>query len=72
MMLFTAIIEVEVNPRTRIRDVVSPKAQLGTVNIVVKAMIKATAQHLVSKECSKCGRKNHFKAVHKSNGSNDK
>ena len=25
----------------------SPKAQLGTVNIVEKAMIEATAQHLV-------------------------
>ena len=47
MMLFTAIIEVEVNPRTRIRDIVGPKAQLGTVNIVVKAMIEAAAQHLV-------------------------
>ena len=47
MMLFTAIIGVEVNLRTRISNVVSPKAQLEIVNIVEKAMTMVTAQHLV-------------------------
>ena len=49
MMLFTAITitGVEVNPRVKIRDVVSPKAQLGIASIVGKAMIDAIAQHLV-------------------------
>ena len=41
------LIEVEVNPNTRIRDEVSPRVMLGTANIVVKAMIEAIAQHLV-------------------------
>ena len=39
--------EVEVNPKTKIRDTVGPKALLGTANIVVKVMIEAVAQHLV-------------------------
>ena len=41
------LIEVEVNPNKKIRDAVSPKALLGTANIVVKVMIEAVAQHLV-------------------------
>ena len=45
-MLFTAIIGVEANPGTRIRDVVGPKVSLETASIVGKAMIEAV-QHLV-------------------------
>ena len=41
------LIEVEVNPNTRIRDKVIPRVMLGIANIVVKAMIEVTAQHLV-------------------------
>ena len=41
------LIEVEVNPNTRIRDEVSPRVMLGTANTVVRAMIEAIAQHLV-------------------------
>ena len=72
MMLFIAtIIGEEVNLEAKIRDMVSPKAQLGTVNIVVKGHDQGNCPAF-GKEYSKCGRKNHFKAVHKSNGSNDK
>ena len=41
------LIEVEVNPNTRIRDKVVPRVMLGTANTVTRAMIKAIAQHLV-------------------------
>ena len=73
MMLFTAttITGVEASLRTKIRDVVSPKVQLGTVNIVVKAMIEAIAQNLV-RSVPNVAERITFKAVRKSNGSNDK
>ena len=41
------LIEVEISPNTRIRDEVGPRVILGTVNIVVKVMTKATVQYLV-------------------------
>ena len=64
------LIEVEVNPNTRIRDVVIPRVMLGTANIVVKAMIEATAQHLV-RNVPNVGERTILTAVSKS-GSNDK
>ena len=69
-MLFTAITitGVEVNPGIKIRNMVGPKVPLEVASIVGKATTKVVVQHLV--ECSKCGKKNHFKAVCKS-GSND-
>ena len=44
---------------------------LSLANIVVRAMIEAVAQQLV-RSVPNVGKKNHFKAVCKSNASNDK
>ena len=67
MMLFTAITitGVEVNPGTKIKDAVSPKVQLDNCRYCGKNHDRGNCPAF-GKECSKCSRKNHFKAVFKS------